>query len=40
MVGAEPEDFKAIEPVLKAFCENIFHVARPATAMCSNWSTT
>ena len=31
MVGAEPEDFKALEPVLKAFCENIFHVgpARP-----------
>ena len=29
MVGAEPEDFKAIEPVLKAFCENIFHVGPP-----------
>jgi 3-hydroxyisobutyrate dehydrogenase-like beta-hydroxyacid dehydrogenase len=29
MVGAEPEDFKAIEPVLKAFCENIFHVGGP-----------
>ena len=29
MVGAEPEDFRAIEPVLKAFCENIFHVGGP-----------
>jgi 3-hydroxyisobutyrate dehydrogenase-like beta-hydroxyacid dehydrogenase len=29
MVGAEPEDFKALEPVLKAFCENIFHVGGP-----------
>jgi 3-hydroxyisobutyrate dehydrogenase-like beta-hydroxyacid dehydrogenase len=29
MVGAEPEDFKALEPVLKAFCENIFHVGPP-----------
>jgi len=26
MVGAGAEDFAAIEPVLKAFCENIFHV--------------
>ncbi len=29
MVGAEPEDFKALEPVFKAFCENIFHVGPP-----------
>ena len=29
MVGAEPEDFKAREPVLTAFCENIFHVGPP-----------
>jgi len=29
MVGAEPDDFRAIEPVLKAFCENIFHVGPP-----------
>lgn len=29
MVGADPEDFAAIEPVLKAFCENIFHVGPP-----------
>ncbi len=29
MVGAEPEDFKTLEPVFKAFCENIFHVGPP-----------
>jgi 3-hydroxyisobutyrate dehydrogenase-like beta-hydroxyacid dehydrogenase len=29
MVGAEPELFGLIEPVLKAFCENIFHVGGP-----------
>lgn len=29
MVGAGPEDFKILEPVLKAFCENIFHVGSP-----------
>lgn len=29
MVGADPEDFQAVEPVLKAFCENIFHVGPP-----------
>ncbi len=29
MVGASPDDFRAIEPVLKAFCENIFHVGPP-----------
>jgi 3-hydroxyisobutyrate dehydrogenase-like beta-hydroxyacid dehydrogenase len=29
MVGADPEDFQVIEPVLKAFCENIFHVGPP-----------
>jgi 3-hydroxyisobutyrate dehydrogenase-like beta-hydroxyacid dehydrogenase len=31
MVGATPEDFKAAEPVLKAFCENIFHVGPPGS---------
>ncbi|MEJ8857084.1 NAD(P)-dependent oxidoreductase [Variovorax robiniae] len=29
MVGATPEDFAIVEPVLKAFCENIFHVGPP-----------
>ena len=29
MVGAEPADFARIEPVLKAFCENVFHVGKP-----------
>ena len=29
MVGAEPEDFARIRPVLSAFCENIFHVGPP-----------
>jgi 3-hydroxyisobutyrate dehydrogenase-like beta-hydroxyacid dehydrogenase len=29
MVGAEPKVFARIEPVLKAFCENIFHVGGP-----------
>ncbi|MDO9143777.1 NAD(P)-dependent oxidoreductase [Rhodoferax sp.] len=29
MVGAESEDFKTLEPVLRAFCENIFHVGPP-----------
>ena len=29
MVGAELDDFKTLEPVLKAFCENIFHVGPP-----------
>ena len=29
MVGADPEDFKTLEPVLKAFCENVFHVGPP-----------
>lgn len=29
MVGASPEDFRTLEPVLKAFCENIFHVGPP-----------
>ncbi|MGJ7510072.1 NAD(P)-dependent oxidoreductase [Variovorax sp. GT1P44] len=29
MVGADPDDFHLIEPVLKAFCENIFHVGPP-----------
>lgn len=31
MVGAEPEDFRVVEPVLKAFCENIFHVGPPGS---------
>jgi 3-hydroxyisobutyrate dehydrogenase-like beta-hydroxyacid dehydrogenase len=31
MVGAEPDDFARIEPVLAAFCENIFHVGAPGT---------
>jgi 3-hydroxyisobutyrate dehydrogenase-like beta-hydroxyacid dehydrogenase len=29
MVGAEPQVFAAIEPVLRAFAENIFHVGGP-----------
>ena len=29
MVGATPEDFRVVEPVLKTFCENIFHVGLP-----------
>jgi len=29
MVGATPEDFAALKPVLAAFCENIFHVGPP-----------
>jgi 3-hydroxyisobutyrate dehydrogenase-like beta-hydroxyacid dehydrogenase len=29
MVGAEPAVFARVEPVLKAFCENIFHVGGP-----------
>jgi len=29
MVGADAEDFKIVEPILKAFCENIFHVGPP-----------
>ena len=29
MVGATPEVFARIEPVLKAYCENIFHVGGP-----------
>ena len=31
MVGAEPADFATLEPVLKAFCENVFHVGAPGT---------
>ena len=31
MVGAEPADFAVIEPVLKAFCENVFHVGPPGS---------
>lgn len=29
MVGANADDFKTLEPVLRAFCENIFHVGPP-----------
>ena len=29
MVGADLEDFQTLEPVLKVFCENIFHVGPP-----------
>jgi 3-hydroxyisobutyrate dehydrogenase-like beta-hydroxyacid dehydrogenase len=29
MVGAERDDFVAIEPVLRAFCENVIHVGPP-----------
>jgi 3-hydroxyisobutyrate dehydrogenase-like beta-hydroxyacid dehydrogenase len=29
MVGAEAEDFARIEPVLRCFAENVFHVGRP-----------
>jgi 3-hydroxyisobutyrate dehydrogenase-like beta-hydroxyacid dehydrogenase len=29
MVGAAPEDFERVRPVLAAFCENIFHVGPP-----------
>lgn len=31
MVGAEAEDFRTLEPVLRAFCENIFHVGPPGS---------
>ncbi len=31
MVGATPEDFQRIEPILKAYCENIFHAGGPGT---------
>jgi 3-hydroxyisobutyrate dehydrogenase-like beta-hydroxyacid dehydrogenase len=29
MVGAEPDTFARLEPVLKAFCENVIHVGPP-----------
>jgi 3-hydroxyisobutyrate dehydrogenase-like beta-hydroxyacid dehydrogenase len=29
MVGADAADFEALQPVLKAFCENVFHVGPP-----------
>ena len=32
MVGATPEVFARVEPVLKAYCENIFHVGGPGSA--------
>ena len=31
MVGAEAADFEALQPVLKAFCENVFHVGPPGS---------
>ena len=31
MVGADDADFAALEPVLKAFCENVFHVGPPGS---------
>lgn len=31
MVGADAADFRMLEPVLKAFCENIFHVGPPGS---------
>lgn len=31
MVGATPEVFASIEPIFKAYCENIFHVGGPGT---------
>jgi 3-hydroxyisobutyrate dehydrogenase-like beta-hydroxyacid dehydrogenase len=29
MVGAEPEDFERVKPVLQCFAENVFHVGGP-----------
>lgn len=29
MVGAEPEDFEALLPLFKDYCENVFHVGPP-----------
>ena len=29
MVGAEPADFERLQPVFKAYCENVFHVGPP-----------
>ncbi len=29
MIGASDEDFRALEPVLKTFAENVFHVGQP-----------
>jgi 3-hydroxyisobutyrate dehydrogenase-like beta-hydroxyacid dehydrogenase len=31
MVGATEQDFRRIEPVLRAYCENIFHVGAPGS---------
>jgi 3-hydroxyisobutyrate dehydrogenase-like beta-hydroxyacid dehydrogenase len=31
MVGADTPDFEALQPVLKAFCENVFHVGPPGS---------
>ena len=32
MVGATPEVFAKVEPIFKAYCENIFHVGGPGAA--------
>jgi 3-hydroxyisobutyrate dehydrogenase-like beta-hydroxyacid dehydrogenase len=32
MVGATPEVFAKVEPILQAYCENIFHVGGPGAA--------
>jgi 3-hydroxyisobutyrate dehydrogenase-like beta-hydroxyacid dehydrogenase len=31
MVGATPEDFAEIRPILECFCENIFHIGGPGS---------
>ena len=31
MVGADPETFALVKPVLEKFCENIFHIGAPGT---------
>lgn len=31
MVGATPEDLRVVEPALRAFCENVFHVGPPGS---------
>lgn len=31
MVGATPQDFRELEPVLRAYCENVFHVGPPGS---------
>ncbi len=32
MVGATPEVFARVQPILQAYCENIFHVGGPGAA--------